>query len=185
MWIQVLYQICDLQIFYHSVSYLFIYSVRQREEFLTAMNPNLSNFCLMNYILVLHLGNPVQPNSKRYFSYFLSLEILDFTFRCMIHFKLIFVYSKLYWSRIFKMDIQLSWHYLLKMLSFLYWITFYTFVENYWLICINLSFFSIIFQCLVCICWCQCHNQSSFWINLEVRHCKFFSFIFSMLSGLF
>lgn len=93
LWIQVLYQICDLQIFYHSLSYLFIYSVCQREEFLTAMNPNLSNFCLTNYILVLHLGNPVQPSSQRFFPYFLSLEVLDFTFKCMIHFKLIFVYK--------------------------------------------------------------------------------------------
>lgn len=83
-----------------SVSYLFIYSVFQKAEFLNIDEVEfIIFFGLVDYILVLYLRNCGPNTSSQQFLMIFFLEVLGFTYRSVIHFELIFVYNAWYLSR--------------------------------------------------------------------------------------
>lgn len=103
------------------------------------------------------------PNVRSYkvFSHFhLGVFVLGFTFRTMIHFKLIFICGLRYGSNFFflHMDIQFFQHHLFKSLYFLH-NCLCTFVDvTFPFVCKPISGFSVSFSWSICLSLCQYHS---------------------------
>ena len=121
----------------------------------------------------------VKSNVMKFFSMFSSSSFIvsGLRFRCLIHFKLIFVYGVLgkNTASLFYVDIWFSQHHLLKRLSFPHWIseTIWPHLQVFSGFCILFHWVSVSFFMWVP----HCHDYCSFAVSFEVRKYEISSFV--------
>lgn len=151
------------------------------QKVLVVINSNLLIFLLIEYVLVSDLRILCLAQGHKDFLFsFRSFIILGFTFSCVIHFELIFIYGMSYGSNIFftNVAIKLFQHQLLKTTTFLLWIAFAPLSKIFH---IHVGLFLILFcstgLCVFFMLKPHCFDYCTFRI-LEIRCCEPSDFVF-------